>query len=216
MAYFPFMIEVENARILIAGGGRSALWKVKALSGFGADLVVAAPSVLPELRERERAGEIRILLQPYRPDLLEDTVFVVAATGDPEKNRSIAADCGARGIPCNAVDDPAHSDFIFPAVLRRENYTLAVSTDGKSPLMARKIKERAAEALPEEFDRATGALGDMRARVLREEKDPGKRMRIFEAAAQRLLAGECSGADAGEGSRTDAGEKAENTAAKDK
>ena len=82
--------------------------------------------------------------------------------------------------------------------------------------MARKIKERAAEALPEEFDRATGALGDMRARVLREEKDPGKRMRIFEAAAQRFLAGECSGADAGEGSRTDAGEKAENTAAKDK
>ena len=93
-------------------------------------------------------------------------------------------------------------------MLRRENYTLAVSTDGKSPLMSRKIKERAAEALPEEFDRATGALGDMRARVLREEKDPGKRMRIFEAAAQRLLAGECSGADAGE--------KAENTAAKDK
>lgn len=190
MAYFPFMIEIEDARILIAGGGRSALWKVKALSGFGADLVVAAPSVLPELRKREQTGEIRILAQPYSPDLLEGTACVVAATGDPEQNRKIAVDCGARGIPCNAVDDPAHSDFIFPAVLRRENYTLAVSTDGKSPLMARKIKERAAEALPEAFDQATGALGEMRPGVFRDEPDPKKRMQIFEKAAERLLSGE--------------------------
>ena len=102
MAYFPFFVDLASRRGLVVGGGRTALGKVRWLLEFGPTLTVIAPELLDELKQTEG---IRILRRAFRPeDIGEDTDFVIAATDDPELNRSISAICRERRIPVNVVE----------------------------------------------------------------------------------------------------------------
>ena len=179
------MIEIGGKDVLIVGGGRSAFHKVRALIGFGARITVIAENISPDISRM--SGEIVVLQRSYVPGDLGGRSLVIAATDDRELNRRIAETARRAGVMVNAVDDKEYCDFIFPAILRKENYSVAVSTDGKSPMLAARIRNQIAADLPDSLDEAVGELGRMREEILSSTSSAEERGRIFkEEIAKRL------------------------------
>ncbi|MDW7651343.1 MAG: bifunctional precorrin-2 dehydrogenase/sirohydrochlorin ferrochelatase [Bacillota bacterium] len=179
--YYPVFFQLKNKLCVVIGGGDVAARKAASLLAAGAAVRVVSPDLHPELESLAASGRIEALRCPYTKESLAGATLVIAATSRADVNREAAADCRALGIPVNVVDAPGLCDFIVPATLRRGPLTIAVSTGGSMPAMAKKIRRR----LEEEFDEAYGelldALGEARTRVLRDVEDPARRKAIFTA-----------------------------------
>ena len=181
MAYFPFFMDLEGREGLIVGGGTVAARKVRALLPYGPRLTVAAPEISPEL---EALPGLTLLRRAFEPAMLEGRFFAVAATDDREANREVAALCRARGVLVNAVDDREHCTFLFPALVKRGDLTVGVSTGGTSPSAAVWVKKRIAQGLPENLGDLLAYLGSLRPMV--RARVPGSEARG--AAFSRLFA----------------------------
>ena len=181
MAYFPFFMDLEGREGLIVGGGAVAARKVRALLPYGPRLTVAAPEISPEL---EALPGLTLLRRAFAPAMLEGRFFAVAATDDREANREVAALCRARGVLVNAVDDREHCTFLFPALVKRGDLTVGVSTGGTSPSAAVWVKKRIAQGLPENLGDLLAYLGSLRPMV--RARVPGSEARG--AAFSRLFA----------------------------
>ena len=117
-----------------------ALRKVQTLLGHGADVEVVSPTLCPELNLLAKDGAIRVQQRDYKAEDLRDALIAVAATNDAKINESVAAEARQQGILVNIIDDPQRSDFIVPSYFRRGDVIVAVSTSGRSPALARKIR----------------------------------------------------------------------------
>ena len=149
MSYFPFFIDLEGREGLVIGGGSVALRKVEKLRPYGAKLTVIAPKILAELKKTE---EISCMEIPFTPTALEGKMFVIAASDDPEVNHEAALLCRERGIHVNVVDDKEECSFLFPALVKRGELSVGISTGGASPTAAIWLKEQVERLLPERFD----------------------------------------------------------------
>ena len=148
MAYFPFFIELEGREGLIVGGGPVALRKVQKLLPYGPKLAVAARDILPEI---SAISGLTLLRQSFSPGLLAGRDFIIAATDNRALNREIADLCRERHIPVNAVDDREACTFLFPALVKRGDLSIGISTGGSSPTAAVYLKEQISTLLPENF-----------------------------------------------------------------
>ena len=162
MGYFPFFMELEGREGLVVGGGAVAARKVQKLQPYGPRLTVAAPEILPEIAE---LPGVTLLRRAFAPGMLEGKCFVIAATDSREVNRGIAALCRERGIPVNAVDDKEACTFLFPALVKRGDLTVGVSTAGASPSAAAWVGRRVSERLPEDFGELLDYLASLRPMV---------------------------------------------------
>lgn len=184
MKTYPIsLIGLATRRAVVIGGGSVAGRKVAALLEAGAPVTVISPMLAPELTELAAAGRIAATERAYQEGDLAGAWIVVAATDDPQVNAAVWAEAERRGCLVNVVDDPAHSNFIVPAVVRRGEVTVAVSTGGASPALARRLREQL-EAL---IGPAYGDLADLLA-ALRPEllaRFPPGQPRL--AAALRLV-----------------------------
>lgn len=196
--YYPVFLQLNNKLCVIVGGGDVAVRKAATLLECGAAVRVVSPVFAPELEALTVSGQIEAIRTPFDATALKNAYLVIAATSDVGVNHYVADCCRERGIPVNVVDAPELCDFIVPATIRRGPLTIAVSTGGNAPAMARQIRER----LEEEFDEAYGdvllALGEARTRILNEIPDPARRKRLFTALARADLvsARRSGGADA--------------------
>ena len=152
------MREVEGTRVVLVGGGNIALHKAQRLAPFGVQLVVCAHDVLPELKALAHA-----VYTEYAPKLLDGASFAIAATDDRALNACVCADCRARHIPVNCVDDKENCDFFFPALIVRGEVSIGVSTGGASPLLAALLRDRIARALPENLGEIVARAEQLRA-----------------------------------------------------
>jgi precorrin-2 dehydrogenase/sirohydrochlorin ferrochelatase len=126
---------------------------------------VVSPDLCPELIELAGGETVSFERRPFEPDDLAGAVIAVAATNDNEANTAVAKEGRARRVAVNVVDDPDNSDFIAPACVRRGDLTIAVSTAGRSPALARKIRARLEAEFGEEYARLTLLLGQVRAEM---------------------------------------------------
>ena len=175
MGYFPFFMELEGREGLVVGGGAVALRKLQKLLSYGPRLTVAAPELLEEI---EALPGLTRLRQTFAPAMLEGKRFVIAATDDREVNREIAALCRERGIPVNVVDDKEQCTFLFPALVKRGDLTVGVSTAGASPSAAAWVKRRVLAAVPEDFGEMLDYLASLRPMV-RERVAEENRAAVF-------------------------------------
>ena len=182
MSYFPFFMDLEGQEGLVIGGGSVALRKVEKLRPYGAKLTVIAPKILPKLKETE---EISCMEISFTPTALEGKMFVIAASDDPEVNREAALLCRERGILVNVVDDKEECSFLFPALVKRGELSVGISTGGASPSAAVYVKERINELLPENFGEIVEELAELRPLVL--ERPAAERGSIFKALFARRL-----------------------------
>ena len=147
--YFPFMMALTGKKILVVGGGTAAKYKVRSLAEAGADLTVIAPSFCPEVEEY--SDRVALLKKAYKAGEAMGFDIVVVATDDKRVNERVMYDAGKGGaLICSAVE-PEKGDFIFPAIIRRKDYSVAVSTDGKDPHAAKQLKKKIEENLADEL-----------------------------------------------------------------
>ena len=151
MAYFPLFLDLEGRDALVAGGGPVAARKARVLADFGARVLVCAPVCLPELAQL--AG-VKVLYQPFAPELLEGIELAVAATDSRTENHRISLLCRSRNIPVDVADSREESTFLFPAVARRGPLTVGISTGGASPAASAWVRRQVEDILPP-------ALGDI-------------------------------------------------------
>jgi len=147
--------------------------KITTLQRTGADVVVVAPRVTASIRRRAALGRIRWTRAAYRPFHLAGARFVVAATGESAVNRRIARAAGRIGAFVAVVDDPALCTLVMPAVLRRGDLLVAVSTGGRSPGLARMLRDDLARGLGPGHDallRTVGAIRDALRRGVRDSR----------------------------------------------
>lgn len=180
MAYFPFFVDLEGQRGLIVGGGTVALRKAEKLLPYGPALTVVAPEPVSELA----ALPVTLVRRSFQETDLDSADFVIAATDDENENHRISALCQERKIPVNVVDDKEACSFLFPALVRRGNLSVGVSTGGSSPTAAIWLKEQIEGLLPEQTEEILTWLEAQR--PLLKERLPNQRARA--ACFARLFA----------------------------
>lgn len=118
MAYFPFFVEMNGQRGLVAGGGTVALRKVEKLLPYGTQLTIAAPEISPALQALAAENDLPVWQKKAAPEMVDGFDFVIAATDDPETNHALAARCREQKIPVNVVDDKDYCNFLFPSLVQ--------------------------------------------------------------------------------------------------
>jgi precorrin-2 dehydrogenase / sirohydrochlorin ferrochelatase len=159
---YPVFLDLHGVPVLVVGAGTVAARKAAGLAAAGAVVRVVAPEVTPQL-ERDEVAELHV--RPYQPGDLEGVRLVVTATGHADIDAAVAADATAAGLWVNAADQPGDCTFILPAVARHGPLTVAVSTDGASPALARRLRDRAAELLTDDAVALADELAARRAAV---------------------------------------------------
>ncbi len=173
--YFPVSLRIAGERCLVVGGGPVALRKARALRSAGARVTVVAPAF-----DRGFARlRVRRLRRAFRASDARGVFLAVSAAGDPRVNRAVHAACRRRGIPVNVVDVPALCTFIVPSVLRRGPVTIAVSTGGQSPALARALRRELARLVPGTLGAAARRLGEARRRIMRLLPSSSARTRLL-------------------------------------
>ena len=168
IAYFPAFLNVLGKKCVVVGGGNVAVRKVRMLLECGANVTVISPTLLQNLAQLAKKKSITVIRRNYKPVDLERAVLVVAATDVKEVNRKVANEANGRGILVNVVDDPDSSDFIVPSTIRRGDLTVAISTAGKSPALAKKIRRNLERRFGKEYATLVSLIGKVRSSLKRE------------------------------------------------
>jgi uroporphyrin-III C-methyltransferase / precorrin-2 dehydrogenase / sirohydrochlorin ferrochelatase len=200
LKYFPLFFELSGRKVLIVGGGEVALRKLSLLERTGAAITVVAPEIVPQIEQRAVAGTLRLLRREFLVEDLEGARLAVVATSRRAVNRWIAAQCEARAIPVNVVDDRRASSVIVPAIVDRDPMLIAISSGGASPVLARRWRERLEALLPTRVGELASWLRELRAGARRRLRRASDRRRFFEtlvdgAAAERFMRGDTHGAE---------------------
>jgi len=158
-ALYPVNLVLAGRSCLVVGGGPVAARKVEGLLAAGAQVHVVATSVGPDVRALTGATWEE---RAYRPGEASGYRLVVVATDDGEVNRQVADDAEEAGVWVNAADDPASCSFMLPSIVRRGPITLAVSTGGRSPALARWLRARFSDELGPEYEVLAEILAEQR------------------------------------------------------
>ncbi|MHB0998754.1 MAG: precorrin-2 dehydrogenase/sirohydrochlorin ferrochelatase family protein [Armatimonadota bacterium] len=165
MPGYMISLNLKDRKCIVVGGGPVADRKVRSLLESEADVVVVAPEIVPELMELINDGKIRHIQQTFEAEYLDEAFLVIAATDDAEINKSVYTEAKRRGILVNVVDQPDLCTFFVPAVVRRGELTIGISTSGRSPSLARKIKREIDPLFGPEYGEFAELLGKLRAEV---------------------------------------------------
>ena len=155
-SYYPVFLNLDGRKCVVIGGGNVALRKVESLLENNAEVSVISPELCPGLAQMAAAGKINVQQRKYQRGDLDGAFVVIAATNDNITNGQIAAEAREQSILLNVVDDIEKSNFIAPATVRLGEVTIGVSTSGRSPALARKIRTMLEQDFGEEY--ATLAL----------------------------------------------------------
>jgi precorrin-2 dehydrogenase/sirohydrochlorin ferrochelatase len=162
MDVYPIgLIGLERRRTVVVGGGKVAARKVAGLLDAGAEVTVISPAFVPELRVLAGRG-VTLISRAYRQGDLADVFLVIAATNNPSINESVWQEAEERGCLVNVVDDPTRCNFIVPAIVRRGEVVVTVSTGGASPALARRLREQLETLIGPEYGELGALLAELR------------------------------------------------------
>jgi len=166
--FYPMLLNISGKRCVVVGGGRVALRKVRALIEHGASVEVISPTLCLELNKLAETSEIKLLRRQYQAGDLKRALLAIAATDDKDINQQVVKEAKDRAVLVNAVDNLENSDFIVPSYARRGDITIAVSTAGRSPALARKIRTKLEKELGDEYASLVSLIGEVRAEAKRQ------------------------------------------------
>jgi len=165
--FYPILVDLQGKRALVVGGGKVAQRKIETLLEHGASVQVVAKELTATLEELRNHEKIEFLGDEFSEAFLEGAFLVFAATDDASLNRRVSQAAQQRGLLVNAVDQPADCNFIVPSVLSRGDLLIAVSTSGKSPAFARKVRGELERQFGEEYGFFLNLMGNLRKEILR-------------------------------------------------
>ena len=160
--YYPVFLRIHKKKCVVVGGGRVALRKVRMLLNCGGEVKVVSSTFYFNLLQLAAKKAIRLIQRDYKPGDLTGAAIVIAATDKREINRRVAEEAKRVGALVNVVDDPEPSSFILPSYFRKGGLTLAVSTGGESPALARKIRTKLQKDFGKEYAALLLLIGKIR------------------------------------------------------
>jgi precorrin-2 dehydrogenase/sirohydrochlorin ferrochelatase len=160
--YYPIYLDIENREVVIIGGGNVCARKAETMMNYGARVTVVSPEFTEEIEGWAREGCLALKRKSYDPSDLDGANIVIASTDVQEVNEQIAADCRARRIPVNVVDVTPLCEFIIPAIVQSGGIQIAISTGGKSPALARTLKDDLQRLVGPEYSEVNELLGTLR------------------------------------------------------
>ena len=181
MRYFPVNLDVRERTCLVVGGGAVGTRKTRTLLRAGARVTVVSPEASADLETLAADGRIRLCRRAYTAADLAEAFLVFGTTDDHDLNCEISADARRRGILCNIADQPDRGQFVLPSVVARGDLLIAISTSGKSPALARRIRLRLENDFGEEYALLIDLLGALRRRMLAGGHDPRGHKQKFDA-----------------------------------
>ena len=197
MHYLPIFLRITGRPVLVVGGGQVAVRKVTMLLRAGAHVRLVAEAVDPALEKLLADGHHDIRVRGFEEGDLDGVTLVIAATDNEPLNKQIYQLAHARHLPVNVVDNPGLCDFIFPSIVDRSPVVVAVSSSGKSPMLARLLRARLETFIPSGYGKLATLLGEARQAVKQAIPDMGVRMRFWEKilngpVAEQIMAGKDS------------------------
>jgi precorrin-2 dehydrogenase len=187
MGYIPIFLDVTGRECVVVGGGEIAARKVESILEAGAHVTVVSPRLSPPMDAIVASGLATHIARDYQPGDIRGCVLVYAATDDPKLHRELAAEARALGIPINVVDVPELCTFTAPAVVKRGELQIAISTGGASPAFAARLRRALEDQFGTEYARTLEVLRAARRRLHAEEIDPADRMRRLKELANSAL-----------------------------
>jgi precorrin-2 dehydrogenase / sirohydrochlorin ferrochelatase len=183
--FFPMFVKLEHRRVLVVGAGSVGESKISGLLDTGARIKVIAVHASSAVLEWARSALIEFEPRSFVTDDLKEVYLAVVATSSPILNELIYLEAQKRGILCNVVDVPLQCDFFYPAVVKRGDLQIAISTSGQSPSLAQRLRQR----LEEQFDPAYGEwvaeLGKTRREVLESNLAPEQKRELLKSLVSR-------------------------------
>lgn len=137
---FPIFLKLEGKRCLVVGAGSVAEGKIRGLIDAGAAVEVVAPEAVWQIQKWSWEGVVGWKARTFQPADLDQAAMVIAATSVPEVNAEVFREARVRNVLCNSVDDPQNCDFYYPAVVNRGDLQIAISTNGRSPALAQRLR----------------------------------------------------------------------------
>lgn len=163
MRYYPVYLNLEDRPCVVVGGGPVAEGKVEGLLEAGARVTVVSPTVTPRLAELAGSGRVVHRSRPYRRGDLAGAFLAIGGTDDRSVNGEIWEEAADAGVLLNLVDDPPRCGYIAPSIVRRGDLAIAVSTGGKAPALAVRLRERLERMVGDEHARFLELAGGFRA-----------------------------------------------------
>jgi precorrin-2 dehydrogenase/sirohydrochlorin ferrochelatase len=178
-------VKLEGKRCLVVGAGKVGEPKIGGLIDTGARVHVVALEASETVHRWANAGQITLELRSFVPADLDETFLAIVATASRELNSSIYREAQQRGLLCNVVDVPEYCDFYYPAVVRRGDLQIAISTNGQSPSLAQKLRQQLERQFGPAYARWVAELGETRKLVLASHLDPKRKSQLLHSLASR-------------------------------
>lgn len=178
--FYPVNLDIKGRHCLVVGGGAVASRKAKTLAECEAVVTAVSPEFSDVLKNLAQNPAVTLINRPYQTQDLDGKFLVIGATNDEQLNRRVNADAEARNMLCNIADVPDICNFILPSVIRRGDLCIAISTSGKSPAFAKRLRKELEKTFGDEYAVFLALMGEIRKKLLSEEHAPEAHKPIFE------------------------------------
>lgn len=162
----PIFLKLDGRRCLVVGAGTIAAPKIASLVRSGGAVTVVAPQAQAEIELQTQAGVLNLVKREFAAADLDGVFLAIAATNLQSVNHAVAEAARVRNVLCNSVDDPPDCDFYYASVVRRGDLQIAISTAGKSPALAQRLREEVDAMLPADIGDWLDLLGETRLKML--------------------------------------------------
>ncbi len=180
MKYYPVNLDIKSRNCLVIGGGPVGTRKVKTLIKCGALVTVVSLEFEKELEALAKTESVTLKNRTYHSSDMKNVFLVIGATSNRELNRQINADANRLNILCNIADVPEVCNFILPAIVKRGDLMIAISTSGNSPAFAKKIRKDLEKQFGHEYAEFLKLMGAIRKKLLSEAHEPEAHKHLFE------------------------------------
>jgi uroporphyrin-III C-methyltransferase/precorrin-2 dehydrogenase/sirohydrochlorin ferrochelatase len=187
MLLFPLFLKLEGKPVLVVGGGEIAEAKIRSLVPTGASVHVVSPTATRAISAWVEEGKIEWHERKFALTDIDGKELVIAATSSPDINHEVYTEAERQGVLCNVVDDPPYCDFYFPAVVRRGDFQIAISTGGQSPALAQQLRLQLESYFGPEYAELVRELGKQRRRILATYPPGKERKQLLHQLAQQSL-----------------------------
>ena len=180
MRYYPIHLDIQNRNCLVVGGGGVGTRKVMTLLNCGAKVTVVSPDISEKLHNLADSPSLTLKQRPYQSEDLAGMFLVIGATDDETLNRQISRDAEQRSTLCNIADRPEICNFILPSIVQRDDLIITISTSGRSPALAKKLRKSLEARFGEEYGVLLKLMGGIRQKLLSRSHEPEAHKPIFE------------------------------------
>jgi precorrin-2 dehydrogenase/sirohydrochlorin ferrochelatase len=179
--YYPVSLDITGKRCVIVGGGAVAERKAERLIACGARVTLVSRTLTPLLEDKKKANIIEHIATDYKKETLQGAFMVIGATDRDEVNGQVSQDALSLGLLVNIVDDPVRCNFILPSLVQQGDLSIAVSTSGKSPALARKIRQELQQQYGPEYKSLLEIMGPIRKKILAQGHAAERNKPVFDA-----------------------------------